>query len=248
MARPKYSYSPNHDKSTSPSKPSRARKAAQKSVSPPSMPGPVSTQDFSLPPVMTEDFRRQLRARQLLSTPGDFQPIDKLHPLQDPDLEQDMEIQDPRGYQHNQQDGPVNTIFPKILGPQPRTKMRTLPKGPRKPVTPREKLRNRLLQPVAAVDADEQPILAFDNQMTVVHNSLRTLRRNAEAMAHAISAQSNHHDSAATSAKNIVQLISQVLEPWFLQVDNEFDNLLGGTSQGEALTNPQTNEPSYEDS
>lgn len=234
MARPRYSYSPEKDRNNKPKKSSRRAKPP---ITLPPSPTPSSPTSFQYPPFMTEEFRRQLRARQLMAIPE--APLDRMRPLSDPDLTSDMDVRDPRGYQHNQIDGPINTIFPRVYGPQPRTKVRVLPEAVVDPPSPRKLLR-RKLQPIAAVSAGDRSLMNFDNQMTIVHNAIRNLRHAAETMAREISTQDPSQNHEKQSSRNIVQLISAVLEPWYMQIEDEFNRLLEGTTEGELVNSPET--------
>jgi hypothetical protein len=253
MPRSRPVYSEAHDESINPSagrrRRGRGRAPVQASAPRPLPPFPTTGAGF-LPPNLTDEQRVDIRARQLLADrqargipvpPGQLPP-DKLTPLPDHDLYQDMDVPDPRGYQHNQFAGPVNTIFPEVRGPQPtHTKVRVLPDYAEHPPLPDFDDPSRVNASenvIAAVSASDQTILAFDNAMTTVHTALRDLRQKSERMAQAVSRQDDNpgvENSPTSHAHNIVRLLAAIIEPWFNILDDEFGQLLNGTQQGEAV-------------
>ena len=252
MARSKPIYSEGHDSSLFPQKGKRGKRRASSFAPPVNKVPPVpNTQVGFLPPNLSDVQRVNLRARQLLAerevTPRhqvepSGLPMDRLHPLPDHDLYQDLDVPDPRGEQGNQFAGPVNTIFPEVRGPQPtHTKTRILPEYAEHPPLPdfeHPSQVNASKELIAAVSAEDQLILAFDNELSVMHTTLRRLRQKAERMAQSVSQHDDNpgQDNSSTShAKNIVQLIATILEPWFSAVDDEFVKLLNTTEQGQAL-------------
>jgi hypothetical protein len=42
-------------------------------------------------------------------------------------------------------------------------------------------------------------------------------------------------DSPTSHADNVVQMLTRIIEPWFLALDDEFNKMLEGTQQGEAV-------------
>jgi hypothetical protein len=166
--------------------------------------------------------------------------MDRLRPLPDHDINRDMDVPDPRGEQGNQFAGHVNTIFPEVRGPQPHH-TRVLPEYAEHPPLPdftQPTQVNASTDLIAAVSAADQSILAFDNQLTVLHGTLRNVRQKAEKMAQSVAMQDdnpNRDGSPTSHARNVVQLIATILEPWFGVLDDEFNKLLVGTEQGEAL-------------
>lgn len=209
-------YSPSHDKNTGKTTPSK--KSAK---DPPQVP---EGGNISLPREMTEEARRQLRARQLLGA------VDMEHPatidygaLPDPDLD----IQDPRGNQGNSVDGP--TVFPMIRGPQPRMHTRVLNGDPDLRTASGEESTDL----IAAVTINDRMILAFDNQMSDTHTSLRGLRRAAENLVRDLGSQGN--PEALNNAKEILDLISKVMEPWFMQLDDRLQKIVDVSTEAQQV-------------
>lgn len=227
MARPRVSYSPEHDSGR---KPIRRKKSIQGTSSSSSVNPPSLTL-----PYLSEEQRRELRARQLAAARGESPPDFRTQPLPDPDLE----VQAPRGEQGNQWAG--RTVFPEVLGPSPlKTQVRVLPgDADLSEYDPDiDASREAGLDVVAAVSAGDEAILAFDNKMTQTHAVLRDLRQTAERMSQVVQRQDDDpgaSDSPTSHAKNIVQMLATILEPWFNAVDDEFTKLLEGTTESESL-------------
>lgn len=242
MAR-KSCYSESHDESLYPKSKKRKTNPQASITTPKSYGTPPDTRVGFLPPNLSEDQRRELRAKQLVShstgVKDPFQPL-RQDPLPDSDLQTDMEVSDPRGEYFNQVDGPVNTIFPVVNGPQfTHTKTRTLPEREIHPPLP-EFSRHSSQELIAAVSADDKFILDVDNKITQVHNSLRSLRQSIENMARSVSRQDEDPGQASSPtshASNIHKLITTIIEPWMNVLEEEFDHLLEGTEQHKALEN-----------
>jgi hypothetical protein len=146
----------------------------------------------------------------------------------DPDLE---DVPDPRGPEGNQFAG--RTPFPEVLGDQ-KHDPRFLPDPDIEDLS--VVMSGREL--IAAVSAEDQTILAFDNELSTMHATLRRLRQKAERMAQSVSKQDENKGQGVSStshAQNVVQMISTILEPWFMALDDEFSKLLNLTDQGQAL-------------
>ena len=171
---------------------------------------------------MTDEARRALRARQLLGSDLG-PPLNDYSPLPDNDLD----IQAPRGDQGNAVDG--RTVFPMVRGPQPREKMRVLHGDPDLRLASTEESPGL----IAAVTIQDQTILAFDNQMSDTHNSLRSLRQAAENLSRDMNSQGDPR--AAESAKTIVDLISKVIEPWFIQLDDYLQEIVDTTTEAQQI-------------
>jgi hypothetical protein len=248
MARHRPIYSEAHDRSKYPAQ-TRSR-GSKKSVNSSELGTPPSVAGGILPPYLSDEKRRELRARQLVALQGEPAdvvrekqvPLPHSHPLPDGDLQRDMDVSDPRGEYFNQLSGPVNTIFPVVRGPQPtHTKTRILPESEVHPPLP-DFTKDRAITAspglIAAISADDQPILEFDNKMTRVHTELRQLRQIAERMMQFLSRTDDDpgdDDSSASHASNIYKLISTIIEPWVNVLDDEFTQLLSGTEQYRTL-------------
>jgi hypothetical protein len=201
---------------------------------------------------LSEEQRVNLRAKQLLAErqvrPLPLQqiqqengPIDR-PPIPDHDIQydRDLDVRDPRGLQHNMVDG--KTVFPNVTGPRPdREFMRILSEEDIHPSLPdfeHPSQVNASKELIAAVSASDQTILAFDNELTILHTALRRLRQKAERMAQSVRKQDDdpgNPDSPTEHANNVVQLITRIIEPWYMALDDEFNQLLSGTQQGEAV-------------
>jgi hypothetical protein len=253
MARIRPIYSESHDRSLYPSKTGkgRRRKAAPPQIPTPPAGLPPDTSIGFLQKNLSEEQRVSLRAKQLLAErqvrPLPLQqiqqgngPIDR-PPVPDHDVQydDDLDVRDPRGPQYNLVDG--KTVFPNVTGPRPdREFMRILSEEDVNPAIPtfQPSEVNASKELVAAVSADDQTILAFDNELTVLHTTLRRLRQKAERMAQSVRKQDDDPaapESPTEHANNVVQLITRIIEPWFMALDSEFSELLSGTIQGEAV-------------
>jgi hypothetical protein len=208
-------YSPAHDKSKKPEK-KTTRKAKPESTLP-------TQPEIALPRELSEQERRAIRARQLM---GMDVPIQNLKPLPDPDLD----VQSPRGDQGNIIDG--RTVFPMVKGPQPREKMRVLPGDPdlRTGSTNNSTESSDL---IAAVSLNDRAILNFDNQMTSTHQALQSLKRSAEAMVQDI--RQKDQGQALREATTILELITTVLEPWFLQLEDHLEGVVQSSLEGQTV-------------
>jgi hypothetical protein len=202
-------YSPSHDNTN---KSGKEKKKAN--VAPP-LGG-----NISLPREMDEEKRRELRAMQLVSSLNMELPQVDPKLLPDPDLN----IQDPRGDQGNALDG--RTVFPMMKGPQPKLHTRVLHGDP-----DLRQASEEATDLIAAVTVNDQALLAFDNSMTTAHNSLRTLRKNAESLV--IDMQRQGNPQAAAEAKNIVELLSKVIEPWFLQLEDHLEAIVSQSTEAQ---------------
>src|SRR4051812_11554425 len=110
MARTRAAYSESHDYSKHPQK-------GRRKASPPApyVPGPPpDTSVGFLPKNLSDEQRRELRARQLAASQGSNLP-EMRGPLPDHDLDMGP-ITDPRGEYFNRFSPNVNTIFPEING------------------------------------------------------------------------------------------------------------------------------------
>lgn len=148
----------------------------------------------------------------------------QLRPLPDEDLERDLDIPDPRGHQHNQIDGPVNTVFPVVRGPQPRTKMRVLPENV---VYPSKKVQGT----IASLDANDNAIVQFDLEMSRAQTALQRLKAAALNLRNSTS----RDNDTRGAGQEINDLVTSILIPWFLQIDNSFDKLLQQSNQGKEI-------------
>jgi hypothetical protein len=246
-------YSEAHDFSLYPQQSRKGRKRRPASVpkvpTPPSGPPPDTRIGF-LPRNLSEEQRREIRARQLLAEKDvRHLPLEEIQqggpirrdPVPDHDIydRNDLDVRDPRGPQYNQVDG--ETVFPEMLGPrQDREFMRTLSEDDVHPGLPTfdPSTVNASKELIAAVSADDRTILAFDNHLTVLHTHIRRARQLAEQMAQSVRQQDDNPaapDSPTSHAQNVVQMIARIIEPWFLALDDEFSKLLEGTVQGEAV-------------
>lgn len=211
-------YSPSHDKTTEPKEKRESRKAT-KAIFPP------EGGNIALPREMTEEARRAIRARQLMGSELES-PVMDYSPLPDPDLT----VQNPRGDQGNAVDG--RTVFPMVRGPQPRENMRVLNGDPDLRLASSEEPTDL----IAAVTIHDKQLLNFDNQMNDTHNSLRSLRQAAEGMISSLATQGN--PTALENAKSIQDLITKVLEPWFLQLDDYLQMIVDSTTESSQLGVP----------
>jgi hypothetical protein len=246
-------YSESHDRSLYPTKSGKGRrkKAANTLQIPPPPAGlPPSTNIGLLPKNLSEEQRISLRARQLIAEKQvrslpleqiqDGGPVDR-PPLPDHDVryDDDLDVRDPRGEQYNLIDG--KTVFPNVLGPRPdREFMRTLSEEDVHPALPNFKPSevNASKELIAAVSADDQTILAVDNELTALHTTVVRLRQKAQRMAQSVRKQDDNPgapDSATSHAENVYQMITRIIEPWVGALEDEFDQMLSGTQQGEAL-------------
>jgi hypothetical protein len=260
MAKPnRIVYSGSHDVSRFPQGSRRRKKAvannsriSQESGSPNPPPPPPAVAPNFLPKNLSEDQRRELRARQLAASPNFLDDPNQPHvygPIPDHDVteDEDLDVTDPRGDLFNLEEGPVNTIFPVIRGPQfTHTKTRILGPEEEYPDLPDFEHPSQVnasqeevpLGLIAAVSADDREILAFDNKMSEVHTALKGLRQIAQRMQVSVARQDENkgkEDSATAHAQNIVKLLSTIVEPWFNVLEEEFSALLGETSQSEEL-------------
>jgi hypothetical protein len=256
MARIKSIYSESHDQNLYPKKP-RQRGRKKRFVNTPQIPEPPSGPPPNmsigfLPKNLSDEQRLNIRARQLLAEKQVSPlrkveqaglPMDRLHPVNDHDVnyDQDLDVPDPRGQQGNQFAGPVNTVFPEVRGPQhTHTRTRTLPKYAEHPVLPdfEPSNINASKELIAAVSADDQTILAFDNELTILHTVLLRMKQKAERMLQSVRQQDDNPgdpDSPTSHAQNVVQMLTTIIIPWYLALDDEFNQLLSGTEQSEAL-------------
>jgi hypothetical protein len=204
-----------------------------------------------LPKNLSEEQRISIRAKQLLAErqvrPLPLQQLQEGNPVNRPpvpdhDIQYDKDIgRDPRGERFpNLVDG--DATFPNVLGPAPdRMLMRTLSEEDVHPALPdfeHPSQVNASKEIIAAVSADDQTILAFDNEMTVLHTTLRRLRQKAERMSQSVRQQDDNPtapDSPTSHATNVLQMLATIIEPWFSALDDEFNQLLSGTTQGEAV-------------
>lgn len=251
MGRIRPIYSESHDHSLFPPNNGKGRKR-RKSAAPPQLPRPPvgPPPDMSagfLPKNLSDEQRRELRAKQLLAE-RDIHPLPQPHdgptkhlPVPDHDIydRQDLDVPSPRGPQHNQVDG--DTVFPEVLGERmDREFMRILSEEKEHPPLPTfdPSVVNASKELIAAVRADDQTILAFDNELTALHTSIRRLRQKAEQMLRAVRRTDDDPgspDSPSEHANNVIQMITRIIEPWFMALDDEFSQLLKGTEQGEAV-------------
>lgn len=246
-------YSEAHDRSKYPQQPKKGRRKSRPVVPPlPDGPGlPPDTRVGFLPKNLSEEQRISLRARQLLAErqvrPLPLEqiqegngPIDR-PPVPDHDIydEEDLDVRDPRGEQYNLVDG--ETPFPNVLGPRlDRELMRTLSEEDVHPALPNFEPSqvNAAKELIAAVSADDETILAFDNELTVLHTTLRRMRQKAHRMAQSVRRQDDDPgvpDSPTSHADNVVQMLTRIIEPWFMALDDEFNKMLEGTQQGEVV-------------
>ena len=193
MARIRPIYSESHDRSLFPQQPKKGRKkAAATPPPPPTRPVPNTGIGF-LPANLSEAQRRELRARQLVAEKnvrplplGQIEEGGEVNhpPLLDHDIQFDPDLRgitSPRGEQYNMVDG--ETVFPNVSGPRmDRTDMRTLSEEEVYPNLPtfEPSRANASKELIAAVSAEDQTILAFDNELTTVHTAIRRLRQKAE--------------------------------------------------------------------
>ena len=247
-------YSEAHDRSLYPqqSKKGRRKRGASQPLVP-SLPAgsPPDIRVGFLPKNLSEDQRVNLRAKQLLAERQvrplplqqiqDGKPIDR-PPVPDHDIldRDDLDVRDPRGEQGNQFDG--KTIFPEVLGERlDREFMRVL--SEERDVHPPlpnfdPSIVNASKELIAAVSADDQTILAVDNELTTLHTVVVRLRQKAQRMAQSVRKQDDDPakpDSPTEHANNVVQLITRILEPWVGALEDEFDQMLSGTEQGETV-------------
>jgi hypothetical protein len=199
-----------------------------------------------LPKNLNEEQRRELRARQLAASQyadPDIRSVQAALPDRDL-MRRPGDPTDPRqvGGYHTLETGPeYGTPFPEVNGPgSDRVWMRTLnedevdaPLYPdTSPLRPSDV--NASLGLIAAVSADDREILAFDNKMSDAHMALRNLRQAGERMIRSVERQDEHRSkegSVTDHARNLVRLLSTVIEPWFNVLEGEFDALLGETTQ-----------------
>jgi hypothetical protein len=203
-----------------------------------------------LPKNLSEEQRRDLRARQLLAERQvDHLPLEQIQqggpirrdPVPDHDIydRKDLDVRDPRGEQYNLVDG--ETVFPEVLGPRTdRMLMRTLPETDVHPALPNfdPSTVNASKELIAAVSADDKTILAFDNYLTILHTHIRRARQLAEQMAQSLGQKDDNPrdpNSPTSHAQNVVQMLARILEPWFNALDDEFGKILEGTIQSKAL-------------
>jgi hypothetical protein len=255
MARIKPIYSESHDRSLFPSKSGKGRRKKTANTpqipTPPAGPPPDMSIGF-LPKNLSDEQRISIRARQLLAERQQVRPLplEQIQqgggpvdrpPVPDHDIQydDDLDVRDPRGEQYNLVDG--KTIFPNILGPrQDREFMRTLSEEDVHPSLPNfdPSQVNASKELIAAVSADDQTILEFDNELTLLHTTLRRMRQKAHRMAQSVRRTDdnpNDPDSPTAHADNVVQMLTRILEPWFMALDDEFHQLISGTQQGEAV-------------
>ncbi len=178
---------------------------------------------ISLPREMTEERRRALRARQLLSMDMENPPPIEADPL--PDL--DLDIQAPRGDQGNLIDG--KTVFPVVRGPQPRENTRYLHGDP----DLRQASSEEPASLIAAITLEDQKLLTFDNAMSDTHTSLRNLRSAAENLVVDLTSKGNI--VALQNARDIKELITKVLEPWFMQIDDHLQQIVSNTTEAQEM-------------
>jgi hypothetical protein len=244
MARVRFSYSENNDYSKNQPRKSKRRSGAPKTT--PYVPGPPpDTSAGFLPKNLSEEQRRELRARQLAASQyvePDMPSVQAALPDRDL-MRRPGDATDPRqvGGYHTLETGPDGgTPFPEILGPQERMWMRTLnedevapPLHPDISPLPSSDI-NASLELIAAVSADDREILAFDNKMSDAHIALRNLRQAAERMVKSVARQDEkrgREDSVTGHARNLRRLLSTVIEPWFGVLEQEFEALLNETTQ-----------------
>lgn len=216
-------YSPAHDRTL-------AKKRSAKSSTRIVTSSEATLQPLS--PILSEGERRALRARQLIGR-NYAEPLGvDTGPLPD----EDLDVVDPRGNQGNLVDGP--TVFPNVLGPQPRTKMRALPGDPDLSQDISQDLFDVASSSdesglIAAVSANDKAILNFDNRMSNTHDSLRALGQAADALLPAV--KGRDQGSAGQAAQTIVDTIHAVLEPWFEQLEDQLRILIDATGEGMAV-------------
>lgn len=253
MGRIRPIYSESHDHSLFPPKTGKGRKRKAATPLLPQLPAgsPPNTSVGLLPKNLSDEQRVSLRARQLLAE-RDVRslplqqiqdgngPIDR-PPVPDHDIydRKDLDVADPRGEQFS--DG-RKTVFPEALGERmDREFMRILSEEKEHPPLPdfeHPSQVNAAKELIAAVRADDQTILAFDNELTTLHTTLRRLRQKAERMAQSVRKTDDNPaapDSPTNHANNVVQLITRIIEPWYMALDDEFNQLLSGTEQGKAV-------------
>jgi hypothetical protein len=253
VARIRPIYSESHDRSLFPQqsrKGKRRKGVAQTQIPQPPIGTPPPTNIGFLPKNLSEEQRVSLRARQLLAErqvrPLPLEQIKEGGPIERPPVpdhdiqyDDDLDVRDPRGEQYNLVDG--KTPFPNILGPRPdREFMRILSEEDVHPASPDfdSSTVNASKELIAAVSADDQTILAMDNELTILHTTLRRLRQKAERMAQSVRRQDDdpgNPDSPTSHADNVVQMLTRILEPWFNALDDEFNKMLEGTQQGEIV-------------
>ena len=253
MARTRPIYSESHDRSLFPSKSGKGRrkKAASQPLIPPAPAGlPPDVSVGFLPKNLSEQQRLDLRARQLLAErqvrPLPLQQIQdggivNRPPVPDHDIQydDDLDVRDPRGEQYNLVDG--ETPFPNVLGPrQDRELMRTLPDTDVHPALPDfdPSQVNASKELIAAISVDDQNIMMLDNELTLLHTTLRRVKQKAERMVQSVRNQDENPgdpNSPTSHAQNVLQMISMIIIPWYIALDDEFEKMTRGTEQGKAV-------------
>lgn len=252
MARPRWSgFSKGHEVGEQPEKkgPRKAARTAQPKPKPkksaevtPPKPAPA------LPPMLSNEQRVALRQAQLQGR----NPFATQGPLREDDP--DMEFF-PQDVYENQLAG--RTVSPEVLGPQPRQKARVLPND--QDLTPYDPDLNRgasaaefpveedieELDLIAAVSAQDQTIIAVDNGITDLFTSVRNLRQAIETMDRSVQQGDEARgqpDSATEHSARMREILTTAVEPWVMEIEDHFNQLLNQTGEAQELISPADRE------
>lgn len=255
-----FGYSSNHERSGNGKK--KVTKRTMKASGPIVPKIPTTLPSFKS--VLTEEERRELRARQLYGSVAS-----KTSALQDKFLN---DVQDPAPESYNQVDG--KTTFPLVRGRHIDRKNRILEDDPDLNQTdpdmvaskrnytgvsfdpniddhypdpndlfgdPNEVKKDRL----GSVSIQDDYILDFDNKMTAATAAIRSLRQSAKSLLSSLGVMQTVTDKdkdAKSYATEIENIIGSAIEPWMAEVDDLLRNLVSTTTEFQVLTNEDSNQ------
>lgn len=174
---------------------------------------------------MTDDIRRQIRARQLMAFTNNPEFISEL--VQDgvstPERHENQlgPTVGPEINPHDMGSGPGQQHLRPLKGDQDFRDTRLDPD-----------LRQASLDRFAALSANDQTLQSFDQQLTQAFNAVRVLKQSAQQLSSRMQ-QERDDPELSQLANEIARIIDLAVEPWLLEVEGYFDLIADKTVEGE---------------
>jgi hypothetical protein len=207
-------FSPEHEGKRNSKKSKTASKPTEEAPSP----APL------LPRVLSDDERRALRIRQLTSSTSEREAL-----LRD----RSLEVERPNSLSYNTTDG--MTVAPLVRGKHQDKQPQFLERDPDLIDDDNDMVLGR----IAAISVTDQAIQRFDNLMTQATSAIRNLRQGAIELVNSVTKNDPASGGADGPAKQIEMIISRVVEPWMMELEDNLKVLVEGTQESQSLEQPQ---------